>query len=88
MAFSAIKSTALDDTKFNIETASVHLSELADASNTTMDTALTELKADPNNPAKLANFQAASNEWSVVMNLVATIQKAMKDAMSSIVQKS
>lgn len=87
MAFNAIQQTAITDTTFNLNTASSHLSSVANTSNTTMNTALTELKADPNNPAKLANFQAAMNEWSVVMNLIATVQKAMKDSMSSIVQK-
>lgn len=83
----AIQHVGIDTTVFNIKTASTEMSALADTSNTAMSEAMKALNADPNNPALLANFQSAINEFSVVMNLVATVQKSLKDAMSSIVQK-
>lgn len=73
--------------KGNLSTVSTSLKEVADSTAGTLDSALEELKADPNNPARLANFQASVNEYSVVMSLVATVQKSVKDAMSTIVQK-
>ena len=87
VTYDAIQHVGIDDSVFNIKKASEQFSVMADKSNTAMDEAMKALNEDPNNPALLANFQSAINEFSVVMNLVATIQKAIKDSMSSIVQK-
>ena len=83
----ALTHAVYDVSKGNLSTVSGHLKTVADSTAGTLDSALTDLKADPNNPAKLANFQASVNEYSVVMSLVATVQKSIKDAMSTIVQK-
>ena len=83
----ALTHAVYDVSKGNLSTVSGHLKTVADSTAGTLDSALADLKADPNNPAKLANFQASVNEYSVVMSLVATVQKSIKDAMSTIVQK-
>ncbi|ATD01053.1 MAG: type III secretion system needle filament subunit SctF [Pseudomonadota bacterium] len=83
----AIGHNNYDGTLGNLGTVSGHLQTVADGTAGTLDSALADLKTDPNNPAKLANFQASVNEYSVVMSLVATVQKSIKDAMSTIVQK-
>ncbi|MFH6954279.1 type III secretion system needle filament subunit SctF [Pseudoalteromonas sp. XMcav1-K] len=83
----ALTHAGYDGTLGNLKTVSGHLVTVADSTAGTLDSALEDLKTDPNNPAKLANFQASVNEYSVVMSLVATVQKSIKDAMSTIVQK-
>lgn len=85
--WSAITHKGYNDETGNLGTVTTQLKIVADKTAGTLDSALTDLQADPNNPAKLANFQAVVNEYSVVMSLVATIQKSIKDAMSTIVQK-
>ncbi|AIY66898.1 type III secretion system needle filament subunit SctF [Pseudoalteromonas piratica] len=87
ITWSAIEHKVYDTDKGNLKTVSTELQEVADATAGTLDSALADLKNDPNNPAMLANFQASVNEYSVVMSLVATVQKSIKDAMSTIVQK-
>ena len=88
MAISQIDRTPIPEDIFDGASASKALSGLANTSNVAMKDALAALESDPNDPSKLANFQATVNEWSVVMNLVSTVQKTMKDAMSSIIQKT
>ncbi len=88
MAFNAYTQTAVTDSTYNVATTSAQLSTMANTSNATMNTALSELQADPNNPAKLANFQAASNEYSVIQTIIATVQKALKDASNVYLQKT
>ena len=83
----ALQHAGYDNTKGNLDTVTTQLKIVADSTAGTLDSALTDLASDPNNPAKLANFQASVNEYSVVMSLVATVQKALKDAMSNTVQK-
>lgn len=85
--WSAINHQSFNNGQGNLKTVTAHLQTVADSTTATMDAALSDLSADPNNPAKLANFQAVVNEYSVVMSLVSTIQKSVKDAMSTIVQK-
>lgn len=88
MAINQIDRTPITEDVFDGAEASKTLSGLANTSNSAMKQALADLEKDPNDPSKLANFQATVNEWSVVMNLVSTVQKTMKDAMSSIIQKT
>lgn len=72
---------------FTITSASASLSPAAATANQDMNTQAANLAANPDDPAALANFNAAVSQWSVIMNLVSTVQKSLKDVMSSIVQK-
>ncbi|WP_144393338.1 type III secretion system needle filament subunit SctF [Pleionea sediminis] len=72
---------------FTITTASQNLSPAAERANNKLNEAAQDLATSPDDPAKLANFNAAVSEWTVIMNLVSSIQKNLKDVMSSIVQK-
>ena len=42
---------------------------------------------DPNSSADLIRFQQKIQEWGLINNLQSTTIKALKDALSSIVQK-
>lgn len=72
---------------FSIDSASTHLSSVASAVSTNMNTKTASLAQNPDDPSALANFNAAVAEWSVVMNVISTINKTVKDASMSIVQK-
>ncbi|GLS24691.1 EscF/YscF/HrpA family type III secretion system needle major subunit [Marinibactrum halimedae] len=75
------------DAHFSIESASAVLSPAASTVSTDMNTQSATLAANPDDPSALANFNAAVAKWSVVMNVVSTINKTVKDASMSIVQK-
>lgn len=78
----------LDATKgFSINSASQVLSNAATDVNDQMNTQASALAASPDDPSALANFNAATAKWSVVMNVISTINKTVKDASMSIVQK-
>lgn len=75
------------ESSFSIESASQHLSPTASTVSEEMNTQSATLAANPDDPSALANFNAAVAKWSVVMNVVSTINKTVKDASMSIVQK-
>ncbi|WP_444917387.1 EscF/YscF/HrpA family type III secretion system needle major subunit [Microbulbifer sp. JMSA003] len=75
------------DSSFSIESASAVLSPAASEVSTEMNEQSAILAANPDDPAALANFNASVAKWSVVMNVVSTINKVVKDASMSIVQK-
>ena len=81
MAFTEI------DQSFSIESASSVLSPAASQVSADMNAQSAALAANPDDPSALANFNAAVAKWSVVMNVVSTINKTVKDASMSIVQK-
>ncbi|NVK57419.1 MAG: type III secretion system needle filament subunit SctF [Alteromonadaceae bacterium] len=80
--------TPLDVTKgFSINSASQQLSAAATTVNDDMNKQAASLAESPDDPSALANFNAATAKWSVVMNVISTINKTVKDASMSIVQK-
>lgn len=81
MAYTNIESS------FSIESASAVLSPAASQVSADMNEQSATLAANPDDPSALANFNAAVAKWSVVMNVVSTINKTVKDASMSIVQK-
>ncbi len=81
MAYTNIESS------FSIESASAVLSPAASQVSADMNAQSATLAENPDDPSALANFNAAVAKWSVVMNVVSTINKTVKDASMSIVQK-
>ncbi len=73
--------------EFNVDTTTLAMSNIISALQTNLDAKLTALDNDPSSASALANFQAAMNEWSVSVGLATTIQRTLKESMSSIVQK-
>lgn len=84
MAVSSDRQTTIE---LDLEAIKTHFKESADVSSKAVDDAIKELKAKPDDPARLAELQHAINKWSVVFNLTATTTRAIKDVMQSILQK-
>lgn len=53
---------------------------------TDLQTAETELQADPSNPAVLANYQAKLQEYTLFRNAQTSTVKAYKDIGAAIIQ--
>ena len=51
-----------------------------------MNKAEAELKADPSNPAVLANFQAKLQEYTLFRSAQTSVVKALKDTCAGIIQ--
>ncbi|ENY73382.1 type III secretion system needle filament subunit SctF [Aeromonas diversa] len=63
------------------------LKDQANESNQAVNKAIEDMKANPDNPALLAELQHKINKWSVVFNINSTVTRAMKDLMQGILQK-
>ena len=63
------------------------LSQQAKDANAGVKAKLDQLKASPDDTALLADLQHSINKWSVVFNISSTVQRAIKDNISSILQK-
>jgi type III secretion protein F len=79
--------TEITKDQITVTSTSAALSDNVNTAQDTLKAALDKLNTAPDDPANLANFQAAVNAWSVTMSLATTIQKTLKETMSQTIQR-
>lgn len=71
---------------FDMDTSSKKVNDILVGAEKNLQSALDALGTEAS-PSELANFQAALNKYSVLINLTTSMNKAIKDSMSGIIQK-
>ncbi|MCA6219666.1 type III secretion system needle filament subunit SctF [Photorhabdus antumapuensis] len=70
-----------------LDRVAAQLTTQANAADTDVSAAITELSKGADNPALLADLQHKINKWSVIYNINSTVTRSMKDLMQGILQK-